>query len=71
MVAALDRVYRISPEACRRRVELNFSVERMADDYLAAYELILEASRVRRGRTWRVLRRPSKILPARAGARVT
>ncbi len=71
MVAALDRLYRISPEACRRRVEQNFSIERMADDYLAAYELVLAASRVRRVRNWRVLRHPSKILPAWAGARVT
>jgi glycosyltransferase involved in cell wall biosynthesis len=71
MVAALDRVYRISPEACRRRVEQNFSVERMTDDYLAAYEFIVEAARVRRGRTWRTLLHPSKMLPARAGARLT
>jgi glycosyltransferase involved in cell wall biosynthesis len=71
MVAALDRVHRISPEACRLRVEQHFSVGRMADDYLAAYELILEASRVRRVRTWHLLRSPSKIGPAPADGRVT
>jgi glycosyltransferase involved in cell wall biosynthesis len=50
MCSALDRLSAISPEACRRRAEERFDVPRMADDYLAAYARILEAtSRRRRG----------------------
>jgi glycosyltransferase involved in cell wall biosynthesis len=78
MVEALDRLDGISPEACRRRVEERFSTARMADDYMAAYEQVLEASRVRRGvrrvrraRPWGVLKRPHRGLPAQAGSRVT
>jgi len=52
MVEALGRVDRILPAACRRRVEENFDVGRMADDYLAAYRRVLGAARVRR-RPWR------------------
>jgi glycosyltransferase involved in cell wall biosynthesis len=47
MVAALDRIDRILPETCRRRVEEHFGVKRMADDYLEAYRRILENTRVR------------------------
>jgi len=42
MCAALDRLDAIAREACRRRAEARFDVPRMADDYLAAYERILE-----------------------------
>jgi glycosyltransferase involved in cell wall biosynthesis len=43
--AALDRLDAISPEACRKRAEERFDVPRMADDYVAAYERILETTR--------------------------
>lgn len=41
MCEAVQKVDRIKPEDCRRHVEQNFSVERMANDYLQLYaELI-------------------------------
>ena len=43
MVDALDHLGQIQPEACRRRAEKRFDVPRMADDYVAAYERILDA----------------------------
>ena len=46
MVAAVERVDQIKPAACRRRVEDRFSVNRMADDYLAAYTRIVDTLRV-------------------------
>ena len=42
MVAAIDRVSGIDPAACRRRVETAFNVPRMTDEYLAAYDRILD-----------------------------
>mgnify|MGYP000191621391 CR=1 FL=1 len=47
MVAAVRRVPEISREACRRHVEARFSAARMAADYEAAYERLLEARRSR------------------------
>jgi glycosyltransferase involved in cell wall biosynthesis len=44
MVKAVHEVDRIDPRVCRAHVERNFDVPRMADDYLAAYRQILEAS---------------------------
>lgn len=40
-IAAVDRIGEIDRTACRRAVEARFSVERMADDYLALYRRIL------------------------------
>lgn len=42
-VAAIDRLGEIDRAACRRAVEARFSVNRMADDYLALYRRILGA----------------------------
>ena len=39
MAEFVDRVDEIDPARCRRHVEENFDVPRMADDYLAAYRL--------------------------------
>ena len=40
-VAAIDRLGEIDRAACRRAVEERFSVDRMADDYLALYRRVL------------------------------
>ena len=40
-VAAIDRLGEIDRRACRAAVEQRFSVERMADDYMALYRRIL------------------------------
>lgn len=40
-VAAIERVDEIDRAACRRAVETQFSVDRMADEYLALYRRIL------------------------------
>jgi glycosyltransferase involved in cell wall biosynthesis len=40
-VAAIGRLDEIDRHACRRAVERRFTVERMADDYLALYQRIL------------------------------
>ncbi len=45
MAAALKQVERISPEACRARVEQHFSAARMARDYEALYRRVLAAVR--------------------------
>ena len=42
---AIERAGEIDRAACRRRVADRFSVERMADDYLALYHRILRAGR--------------------------
>jgi glycosyltransferase involved in cell wall biosynthesis len=42
-VAAIDRLGEIDRNACRRAVEQRFTVDRMADDYLALYERIIGA----------------------------
>jgi glycosyltransferase involved in cell wall biosynthesis len=44
MAAAVPEVEKIDPVVCRRHVVKNFDVPRMADDYLAAYENILQES---------------------------
>jgi glycosyltransferase involved in cell wall biosynthesis len=41
MAEAVGRIKEIDPAACRQHVEKNFSVARMADDYLAAYAKVL------------------------------
>jgi len=41
MAAAVRQVGQIDPGRCRRQVEENFSVERMVDGYIAAYERLL------------------------------
>jgi glycosyltransferase involved in cell wall biosynthesis len=38
MVATVDRVSTINPDACRRHVEANFTVEKMVDGYLHLFE---------------------------------
>ena len=40
-VAAIERVGEIDRAACRRAVEARFSVDRMADDYVALYRRVL------------------------------
>ena len=40
-VAAIERVEEIDRAACRRAVEARFSVDRMADDYVALYRRVL------------------------------
>jgi glycosyltransferase involved in cell wall biosynthesis len=40
-VAAIGRLGEIDRAACRRAVEQRFTVDRMADDYLALYQRIL------------------------------
>ena len=40
-IAAIERLGEIDRRACRRAVEQRFTVERMADEYLALYERIL------------------------------
>jgi glycosyltransferase involved in cell wall biosynthesis len=44
MVKAVYEVDRIDPKVCRKHVESNFDVARMADGYLTVYQQILEAS---------------------------
>jgi len=51
MVKAVEEVHRIDRSRCREHVELNFDVPRMVDDYLRAYEWILEAKAARRSDT--------------------
>jgi len=51
MVKAVEEVHRIDRSRCREHVELNFDVPRMVDDYLRAYEWILEAEAARRSDT--------------------
>ena len=48
MLEAVGKVNRIDRSRCREHVERNFDVPRMADDYLRAYEWILEAEGCRR-----------------------
>ena len=43
MGEAIERVDQINPWHCRQHVEFHFDVPRMADDYLAVYQRILEA----------------------------
>jgi glycosyltransferase involved in cell wall biosynthesis len=44
-IAAVGRLDQIDRAACRRAVESRFSVERMADDYIALYQRILSQPR--------------------------
>lgn len=44
-IAAVGRLGEIDRAACRRAVESRFSVERMADDYIALYERMLSQPR--------------------------
>jgi glycosyltransferase involved in cell wall biosynthesis len=43
MMDAIGQVNHIDPKRCREYVERRFDVPRMADDYLLAYQRILEA----------------------------
>jgi glycosyltransferase involved in cell wall biosynthesis len=45
MVEAVGEVHRIDRRLCREHAERHFDVPRMVDDYLAAYERILEMGR--------------------------
>jgi len=42
MVEAVQRIERIDPQSCREHVVRNFDVPRMVDNYVAAYQHILE-----------------------------
>lgn len=42
MAETIDQINQISPAACREHVEQHFDVPRMADDYLTAYETVLD-----------------------------
>ncbi len=43
MMDAIGQVNQIDPKRCREYVELRFDVPRMGEDYLSAYQRILEA----------------------------
>ncbi len=43
MAEAVQQVHQIDPNICRRHVEENFNVSRLANDYLATYQRILTA----------------------------
>jgi glycosyltransferase involved in cell wall biosynthesis len=43
MAEAVQHVSEMDPNCCRRYVEQNFAVSRLADNYLAAYETVLTA----------------------------
>jgi glycosyltransferase involved in cell wall biosynthesis len=45
MVESVGEIHRIDRRFCREYVERHFDVSRMAEDYLAAYERILESER--------------------------
>ncbi len=45
MLDAVNKVHDIDAQRCREHVELNFNVPRLADDYLAAYQCVMTASR--------------------------
>ena len=45
MIAALDEVDGISPDACRARVEAQFSATRMAQEYAELYRRVLLSAR--------------------------
>jgi glycosyltransferase involved in cell wall biosynthesis len=47
MARALERVGLISPDACRARVEAQFSASRMAQEYGALYRRVVIAARQR------------------------
>ncbi len=42
MIEAVKKLDKIDPKRCRNHVEENFSVDRMIEDYIAAYEYILD-----------------------------
>jgi len=44
MKEAIRKIDSISREACRKHVEDNFSMEKMADNYLAAYEKLIKSN---------------------------
>ncbi|MEN6621709.1 MAG: glycosyltransferase family 4 protein, partial [Smithella sp.] len=44
IIAAIKKIPNISRSACRELVEQRFDVHRMADDYLKAYEKIIQDS---------------------------
>ena len=45
MVSAVRKVDQIDPSVCRQHVQDRFNVQRLADDYLAMYDLALQMSR--------------------------
>ena len=45
MLDAVNKVHDIDAQRCREHVERNFNVPRLADDYLAAYQRVMTASR--------------------------
>ena len=45
MIDAVNKVHDIDAQRCREHVKRNFSVPRLADDYLAAYQSVMIASR--------------------------
>jgi len=45
MLDAVNKVHDIDAQRCREHVKRNFSVPRLADDYLAAYQSVMIASR--------------------------
>ncbi len=44
MIKAVLEIDKIDPSECRRHVERNFDAPRLADDYLAAYQFVLDRS---------------------------
>lgn len=54
MAKAVSRVDRIDPAVCRAHVEANFDAPRMADDYLEAYSLVIDAWKSKTGRLFHI-----------------
>ena len=44
-VSAVEEVGRVERQACRRRVEENFTAEQMVEDYVRVYDSIMEKER--------------------------
>jgi glycosyltransferase involved in cell wall biosynthesis len=49
MAEAVQQVHQIDPNSCRRHVEENFNVSRLASDYLTAYQRILTVNQSQNG----------------------
>jgi glycosyltransferase involved in cell wall biosynthesis len=41
-VAAVQKLIDIKPQACRKHASRNFSIERMIDEYISAYKMVLK-----------------------------
>ena len=71
MAEFVDRVDEIDPARCRRHVEENFDVPRMADDYLAAYRLARTGQRQASRFQLKLELEPGALSPALLGSQGT